>query len=222
VSAAVGLRLTSFHRFLREVVPTPSRLLEVGCGKGELAVLLAADRHEVVAIDPEAPDGPLFRRIRLEELDESEPYDVAVASVALHHVDDLGAAAERLAALVRPGGLLVLEEFAKERLEGPTAWWYYHQRRALAAVRRDDHEIPDEFERWQEEIRERLADVHPVADLFAAVGRRFTERRLEWTPYLYDYRLDDSLEPAERALIDSGEIAATGCRYVGERVGPGS
>ena len=60
---------------------------------------------------------------------------------------------------------------------------------------RDDHEVPDEFDRWQESFRERLGDVHPVADVLAAVGRRFAERRLEWTPYLYDYALDDSLEP---------------------------
>jgi SAM-dependent methyltransferase len=211
-------RLSLFHAFLGTVVPAPVRLLEIGCGRGELARALAEDGHDVTAIDPDAPEGPIFRRVRLEDFAAVERFEVAVASVSLHHVDDLTAAAARIETLLRPGGLLVLEEFAKERLTGPTAEWYYHQRRALAAVGREDGAVPAPFARWQREWTLAHADIHTLAELHTALGRHFSERHLEWTPYLYSYALDDSLEPAERALIESGGIEATGCRYVGERL----
>src|SRR5206468_8596581 len=47
---------------LSQLPDPPTRLLEVGCGGGELARLLAAAGHEVVAIDPRAPEGRIFRR----------------------------------------------------------------------------------------------------------------------------------------------------------------
>jgi SAM-dependent methyltransferase len=210
-------RLAVFHAYLRTVVPGPARLLEIGCGRGELARALAEDGHDVTAIDPDAPDGPIFRRVKLEDFAADEPFDVTVASVSLHHIDDLGAAVRQIETLLRPGGLLVLEEFAKERLTGATAEWYYHQRRALSAVGRQDAAALGPFARWRREWRGEHADIHTVAQLRSELQRRFSERRFEWMPYLYSYALDDALEPFERALIESGEIRATGCRYLGER-----
>jgi 2-polyprenyl-3-methyl-5-hydroxy-6-metoxy-1,4-benzoquinol methylase len=50
----IGFRSTA--RFVLDHLPAPpSRVLEVGCGSGELALHLAAADYEVVAIDPEAP-----------------------------------------------------------------------------------------------------------------------------------------------------------------------
>jgi ubiquinone/menaquinone biosynthesis C-methylase UbiE len=208
-------RLADFRRFLGDwLPPPPSRLLEVGCGDGELALELARDGYDLVAIDPEAPVGPVFRRVSLEELDEPGPFDAVLASVSLHHVEDLGTALDRIAGLLPSGGRLVLEEFAKERLSGPTARWYFHQRNALA---RDD--LPSDFDEWHRSWVEQHADVHPLAEVREELERRFVERHFEWVPYLYDYRLDDALEPLERALIDRGAIEATGFRYVGERPG---
>jgi hypothetical protein len=47
------------------------------------------------------------------------------------------------------------------------------------------------------------------------LGRRFRRRFFEWTPYLYDYDLDESLKPLEERLIASRKILATGFRWVG-------
>src|SRR5919202_5559733 len=60
------------------------RVLEVGCGSGELARALADAGHDVTAIDPEAPEGPLFRRVTLEAFDDPRPFDAVVASRSLH------------------------------------------------------------------------------------------------------------------------------------------
>jgi SAM-dependent methyltransferase len=215
----VNLRLRSFHAFLSQALPAPpARLLEVGCADGALADALVADGYDVVAIDPAAPEGSHFRRVRLEDY-QGEPgsFDAIVASLALHHVPDLSAAVAKLAELLQAGGPLVLAEFAKERLSGDTACWYHAQRLALAAVGREDSAAPADFERWHAQWLRDRTEVHPAAELLAALSERFDTVVLEWTPYLFSYRLDDSLEAAERVLIETGEIEAVGFRYVGER-----
>jgi len=215
----LGRRLAAFAAFLEpRLPPPPARLLELGCGDGELARALAAGGYDMTAIDPEAPDGPIFRRIPLEELSDADGFDAVVASVSLHHVADLEGAVDRLAELLRPDGLLVLEEFARERLAGPTARWLHGMRLAFAGVGREDAAVPADFEAWYREVATHLAEhVHAFAALEAAVARRFVEREREWIPYLYDYHLDDAVEPLERALIATGELEATGVRYVGVR-----
>jgi SAM-dependent methyltransferase len=205
--------------FVREQLPpAPASILEVGCGGGELARELEAVGYDVVAIDPEAPSGPIFRAVKLEDFDGSAPFDAVVASLSLHHIDDLGAAVDKIAGLLDSGGLLVLSEWDRERFQGATARWYFHQRQALAAVGREDAEIEPSFEEWWPEWQERRSDVHPYAAMRPELDRRFSERLFEWVPYLYGYRLGGEVEPLERALIATGEIEAVGFRYVGTRL----
>ena len=191
----------------------------MGSGQGELATKLAGDGYDVVAIDPEAPEGSIFRRVSVEEFDGESLFDAVIASVSLHHVEDLEAALDRISALLRPGGLLVLEEFAKERLTGHTARWYFHQRHARAAVGEGESDLPAAFDDWYRLWGEHHSDIHTLAEMREQLGRRFLERHREWVPYLYDYWLDDSLEQLERELIERGAIDATGWRYAGERPG---
>jgi SAM-dependent methyltransferase len=206
-------RLSAFFEFAcSRLPPPPARVLEVGCGGGELAVALEDAGYAMTAIDPEAPDGPIFRRVTLEEFDDAGGFDAVVASVSLHHMHDLGAAFDKIVALLDPGGVLILEEFAKERLRGATGRWYYDERR------RRDATLPDDFETWFRDWEERH-HIHPWAELRRALDERFVERYVAGVPYLYDFRLEDELEPVERGLIESGAIEATGVRYVGERPG---
>jgi SAM-dependent methyltransferase len=211
-------RLAAFYEFTLLHLPEPdARVLEVGCGDGELAIALAHSGYSVTAIDPEAPEGAIFRRARLEEFFDEDNFDAVVASVSLHHVDAIGVALDKIVSLLRPGGLLVLEEFAKERFAGPTARWYYHQRQALAAVGIDEAPVSDNFATWLSEWAHEHADIHPLVELKREIDMRFAERFFGWTPYLFDYRLNDALEPLERELIESGAIDATGFRYVGDQ-----
>ena len=210
-------RASAFCEFLSSWLPVPpARVLEVGCGRGELARALADRGFDVTAIDPNAPDGPIFQQVGLEDFSDAHGFDAVVASVALHHIEDLAGALGMIASFLPPGGLLVLEEFAKERLAGATARWYYHQRRALAAAGREDT-MPDDFEEWERRSDADHAAIHPVSEIRSALEHRFAERFFEWTPYLYSHRLDDALEPLERRLIAEGAIDATGLWYVGER-----
>jgi 2-polyprenyl-3-methyl-5-hydroxy-6-metoxy-1,4-benzoquinol methylase len=89
---------------LGQIGDPPARVLEVGCGEGELALALARSGHCVTAIDPRAPDGPTFRRVRIEEFSDPGSFDYVVAILSLHHVEDLGVALNNVAESLRAGG----------------------------------------------------------------------------------------------------------------------
>jgi SAM-dependent methyltransferase len=207
-------RIADFYEFaVGHLPPPPSRLLEVGCGDGELALALENAGYAITAIDPEAPDGSIFRRARLEDFEDPDAYEAVIANVSLHHIENREAAVERVVGLLRPAGMLVLEEFASERLSGRTGRWYFDQRQALAG---DDSDLPSDFETWQGQWH-RDHDIHTYAAVRRELDRCFVEVTSAWVPYLYSYRLDDALEPIERDLIADGEIEAVGFRFVGKR-----
>jgi SAM-dependent methyltransferase len=106
---------------LSQLPSPPARVLEIGCGEGELARGLAAARYDVVAIDPDAPDGPIFRRTTIEAFADTRPFDAVVASLSLHHVHDLRGVLDKVVRLL--DGPLILNEHAWDRLEPMTPEW---------------------------------------------------------------------------------------------------
>jgi len=198
------------EEFVRAALPPlPARVLEVGCGEGELARALDAAGYDVLAIDPDAPEGPIFRRTRIEELDERGPFDAVVAVRSLHHVHPLGEALDKLARLAP---LIVVDEFAPDRIDAATQDWYEGQYRLLAAAGHDPP-APPSLDEW----RTRHADLHPSSTLLAALDERFERRSLGWEPYFYRWLRGPATESLERTLIDTGLIQAVGYRYVGAR-----
>ena len=207
---------STFLEFAREHLPEPpARLLEVGCGNGELTIALAAAGYDVVGIDPLAPIGDRFRRIRLEDLDEEHTYDAVVAARSLHPIRELGHALDRVVALLRPGGLLVLDELGWDLLDEPTLDWLYGQRRALAAAGRGD--APATLEELRDEWNAGHLGIHGFDSLRAELARRFDELQFGWTPFLHRLLGGVATEVLEQALIDAGAIRALGFRYVGRR-----
>jgi SAM-dependent methyltransferase len=209
--------LTPFEEFAREHLPPltdggpPPRLLEVGCGRGELTTALARVGYDVLGIDPAAPEGHLFRRLRLEDLDEPGPYDGVLAGSSLHHIRDLGAALDKIARLLAPNGVLVVEEFAWDRLDEPTLAWLAGQRRARSAGGGESGQVDALRAEWE---ADHLA-LHGEEALLRGLAERFDEQAFEWTPYLYRLLGGGATEVLEQALVDSGEIQALGFRYVG-------
>lgn len=200
---------------LGELPPPPARVLEIGCGGGGLALRVAEAGYDVLAIDPEAPQGAIFRRTSLEELDESGPFDAVVASCSIHHIHDLEAAVELIGDLVRPGGRLILVEFAWERMDPDTADWYLGQQIALQAAGRLDGvpgSVDDALAAWAIEHR----GLHEGEALRASLGRRFRELRFERTAYLHRMLGGVASEALEQTLIQAGAIQALGFRWVGE------
>jgi SAM-dependent methyltransferase len=195
---------------LSQLPEPPRRVLEVGCGyEGGVAPALAAAGYKVLAIDPDAPEGPLYRRTTLEELDDPGPFDAVVAGRVLHHVNPLASALDKLAALAP---VLILDEFAWNHMDGPTMDWYEAQHRLLVAAGREPKGPPDLGE-W----RARHSDLHPYETLRAEVDARYEERFFEWRPYFYRWLEGPATERLEAALIDADAIRPIGFRYAGVR-----
>jgi SAM-dependent methyltransferase len=191
-----------------QLPPAPARVLEVGCGSGRLARALDDLGYRVVAIDPAAPEGPIFQAVSLEEFADPGGFDAVVASRSLHHIPDLADALWKLHRLLVPDGRLIVVEHAFERLDEPTARWYLEKRRAR------QRGAPSSVDACMAEWEADHAGLHSHAAMRRELDRHFTERWFAWTPSLY-LELGDGLEHEERRLIETGSIQATGFLYIG-------
>lgn len=199
-----------FAYALRQLPPPPARVLEVGCGhEGGIARELAGAGYEVLAVDPEAPAGPLFRQVTLDELDDPGPFEAVVAGRVLHHIHPLGPALDKLQRLAP---LLILDEFAWNHMDDATVDWYEAQHRVLTAAGRRP-QGPPRLAEW----RDRHRDLHPYEVLRAEVDARYRERDFEWRPYFYRWLDGPATEALESALIESAAIRPIGFRYAGVR-----
>jgi ubiquinone/menaquinone biosynthesis C-methylase UbiE len=183
----------------------PARVLEIGCGHGDLARALEVAGHRVLAIDPQAPEGPLFRRTTIEQLDTPDRFDAVVAAFVLHHVEGLELALDRVVTLLEPGGRLVVEEFGWDLADDAALAWY--------AQHRDSATLQSVRAEWQTEH----AGLHGYSAMRDALDERFDERSFEWLPYLHRSLHREELEDSEREAIAAGQIRPLGFRYVGVR-----
>jgi SAM-dependent methyltransferase len=205
----------SFEEFAREQLPAPpARVLEVGCGKGELTTALSVAGYDVLGIDPLAPQGELFRRVRLEDLEDEEGgWDAVVASHSLHHIRDLGQALDLIVSLLRQDGVLVLDELAWDRMDEPTLDWFHGQRRALAAA--GIGQAPESPAALRDEWDGGHLGIHGYEALRRELDARFHERAFAWTPFLYRLTGGVATEVLEQALVDAGAIQPLGFRFAG-------
>lgn len=106
----------------------------VGCGGrgGHVPSLLAAG-FDAVGVDPEAPEALAYRRMPFEEY-VGQPVDVLVASLSLHHVEDLDLVLDKVCGLLIPGGTLIVIEWARESTDEATARWCFQR---LPTVEKD-------------------------------------------------------------------------------------
>jgi SAM-dependent methyltransferase len=119
--------LTAMLPFVRDHLPAPpARVLELGCGPlGGFVPALRLLGHDVVGVDPVAPEGDAFVRTDFEQYDVGTPLDAFVASTSLHHVRDLDEVLDRINASLTPGGTVVVIEWAHERFDDATAAWCF-------------------------------------------------------------------------------------------------
>ena len=120
------------------------RALDLGCGSGQHAALLAERYNEVLAVDLSEPMLALARsrrprsNIRYEQRDISDVtprrdgrFDLVFSAYTLHHVPDLELALIEIRSLVQPGGQAVVIDNVDERRQVPRPWFKREARRAL-------------------------------------------------------------------------------------------
>lgn len=234
-------------RFLERALPAPpARVLEVGCGDGIVAAALALRGYEVTALDETlaldeaasraAPPRPVLwvetNFLFYEGADDAIPHDVVLFTRSLHHISPLDRALDRAAELLRPGGSLVAEEFAVDRVTLQTARWWYDTEALLTAAELLPPPNPaleairNPLGRWRQEHAHDppLASGH---DMLAAVRERFKTGPAEEAPYLYRYaherartgdvaaRVVRRIFEIESRLLRERDIAAAGLRITG-------
>ena len=112
-----------FARLLDRAIPGDARIVEIGCGTGQMSVYLARADRLVVAAD--LTHVPLLHgaaaarrfgagRVRFVETDLRQPgltpgsFDVVYSSGVLHHTPNPRESFATLASLARPGGVIVI------------------------------------------------------------------------------------------------------------------
>lgn len=204
---------------------SPATVLEIGCGShGGFVPALLASGYSAIGVDPEAPEGPSYRRLQFEEYESRRPVDCVIACTSLHHVADLDRALEHVTASLVPGGALVVVEWAWELFDEATARWCF-SRLALPAPEaepgwvhrhRDNWATSDRpwdayFRAWAAEER-----MHPGDQIMRGLDVRFERQLCTYGPYFFA-DLADTTEADEQSAIDTNQIRATGIRYVCRR-----
>jgi 2-polyprenyl-3-methyl-5-hydroxy-6-metoxy-1,4-benzoquinol methylase len=194
---------------LHSLPPGTRNVLEVGAGDGELAEHLRGQGFEVRAIDPRG-GVPGVEEVALIDLDcPDESFDAAIAMLSLHHVEPLDESLARLARAIRPGGLLLVDEFDVERFDRAAANWL------LARWREQGREVHGDAGSFTADTR---AHLHPVELLHERLGAAgFDVGEVTRRPYLYRWHLEPGLLDAEAELITSGELPETGARFTAVR-----
>jgi hypothetical protein len=167
-------------------------VLEVGCGdRGGVVPPLVDAGYDAIGVDPRAPDGRRFRQADFRDVDGT--FDAVVAGRVIHHLDPLGEAVDRLAALAP---LLIVDEFAWDLIDPELEAWYEARRRV-----RPDAAGPPTLDEW----RRRHPGLHPSDVVLAALRERYDEVVLEWVPYFHHW-LGDVESPDRIGYRWAGEV----------------
>jgi SAM-dependent methyltransferase len=215
--------LTSEWSFISTALPpTPAHLLEIGCGAGGGIVPAAlAAGYEAVGVDPQAPEGAAYRQLPFERYEPPSGIDVVVSVQALHHLADLDEAVERIDRMLAPDAVLVIVEWAWERIDEATARWLFARVPAdansgWAGERRENWRAsrlpwPEYRDRWAHEH-----GLHGWHTVESALVDRFDTVLRQDGPALFG-DVAEINEETERAAIAAGEISTTGIHWVGRR-----
>ena len=149
------------------------RVLDLGCGDGQIARALASTGASVVGVDPttnqidvaaERAGGPVFAQAGAAVLPFSDgAFDGVIACLVFEHIDDVDAAIGEVARVLRPGGRLTFM-LNHPLLQTPGSGWI------------DDHMVDPPEQYWR--IGPYLVEAETVEQVELGVHIRFLHRPL--------------------------------------------
>jgi SAM-dependent methyltransferase len=228
------------YEFIRRFLPHGcKRILEIGCGGGELAAALARDGFAITAIDRDQEQiaaarslGVDARLVEWPDFDDGS-FDAVLFMRSLHHIHPLHQAVRRAVDCLSPGGRLIVEDFSYEAADEKTLRWFTGVCRVLSAA--GMLTAPDEFlvgilssgvsvSGWRKNYEEH--DLSTGVAMKTALDEIAGRVQTENAPYYFRYlvkalassnRRDaiiQALATQELTLIDDGAIVALGRRFV--------
>ena len=129
------------YDFIKRFLPPECRrILEVGCGTGELAAHLTHDGYAVIAIDSDRDSVAAARRLDVDarvatwpKFDEGH-FDAVLFIRSLHHIHPLDESVRHSADSLVEGGLIIVEDFAYESTDEKTLRWFSSAIRLIEAT----------------------------------------------------------------------------------------
>ncbi len=233
---AGDVALNHSQLFFTRVLSGKARVLEVGCGNGQLAWRLAHLGLDVVGLDIRLPaDRPSHPSLRFEQADffqyKGEPFDAVIFTSSLRHLAPLEGAVRRARNLLKPQGLIAVEDFDLQAPDVATLRWYYETQSLLAHAgvlpveRVTGKENENPMVRWEAEHRASppLNGGAQMVEALRAVGELAEVTR---SPTLYrmviatlgssprDLNVAEWLLATEQRRIDNGSLKGVGLRVV--------
>jgi 2-polyprenyl-3-methyl-5-hydroxy-6-metoxy-1,4-benzoquinol methylase len=187
----------AFARMLDEAIAPDARIVDVGCGTGQMCIHLARADRVVIGADLTRASLVLGRaaalgfgldRVQFVETDLRKPglragaFDVVYSSGVLHHTPDPRESFRRLVPLARPGGTIVVglyNTFARLplRLRRMVARASQYRLIPFDPVLRDRRHEPARQNAW---LRDQYQHPEEHRHTLAEVQGWFTENRVEY------------------------------------------
>jgi SAM-dependent methyltransferase len=229
------------YDFVEQALPRHARrILEVGCGAGELAARLRHDGRSVVAIDSDPDCVAAARQLGVDarvatwpDFDEGQ-FDAVLFTRSLHHIHPLDKAVQRAADTLIVSGRLIVEDFAYEMADEKTLHWFADAigRLDAADLLLKDNDFlnavrskTETLKAWRENHE---SDLYAAREIFAEIKRVFGVVEREDVPYYFRYLARAIVPTADRdkilcdfaaeetRLISNGTILPLGRRFVAE------
>jgi SAM-dependent methyltransferase len=231
---------SSFARLLDRAIPGDATIAEIGCGTGQMALYLARADRIVIGADLTRASLLLgaaaarrfgLGRVTFVETDLRNPglragaFDVVYCSGVIHHTPNPRASFARLAALARPGGMIVLgvyNAFARvpTRLRRVAARMSGFRFVPFDPVLRERDSEPARREAW---LRDQYQHPEEHCHTLAEVQRWFAENDVEYVRSYPSTVLGDEPEdlfaPAEDNWTLEGWLAQVGWMWTLGREG---
>jgi SAM-dependent methyltransferase len=223
------------YEFIRRFLPPSGRrILDVGCGRGEVAACLSRDGRVVIAIDSDRDSVVAAQRLGVDAHVASWPdfddghFDAILFTRSLHHIHPLAESVGHAADSLTEGGRIIVEDFAYESTDEKTLRWFAGAIRLLKAdsLLGEGDELllkADTLNAWRQNHEHEL---HTAAEIGAQFEKLFSDVVKEEAPYYFRYlagiivatenrdAIVQALAEQEAALSADGAIVALGRRFV--------